>query len=347
MPKFVEHSRIMRILIVDDEPVALMALDHALRETGHEVDAVDNADDALRILKNGMHRLVISDWIMPGTDGLQLCRGIRQEELPGYVYFILVTSRDGTDSIVEGLSAGADEFLPKPIDPAELRARVRAAERVLSLETRDLAIFSMAKLAESRDPETGAHLDRVRGYARLLAEHIRRAGLDRHVDGEFLRLIYVTSPLHDIGKVGLPDSVLLKPGKLTSPEFEIMKTHTTIGARTLEAAERAFPGVGFLRMARDIAQHHHERFDGTGYPDGLVGDGIPLSGRIVALADVYDALTSKRVYKPAFAHEDARQMIFKESGQHFDPFLVEAFRDNEKQFLQIRSRTTASEPVVV
>jgi len=166
------------------------------------------------------------------------------------------------------------------------------------------------------------------------------------VDPDFACLIYLTSPLHDIGKVGIPDAVLLKPGRLSDREFAIMKTHTTIGAETLDAALHQYPGVAYLRFARDIALTHHERFDGSGYPSGLSGDDIPLSGRVVALADVYDALTSKRVYKPAYAHDIARSMIFEESGTHFDPAVVEAFRQNEAEFLKIRPQVSMPEVVL-
>lgn len=328
----------MRILIVDDEPVARMALNHALTRAGHEVVAARDGAEALSLLGGDRFRLVISDWIMPGIDGLELCRRIRQQERPAYLYFILLTSSDAADNILQALNAGADEFLHKPIRPAELLARVRAAERVLALETRDLAIFALAKLAESRDPDTGHHLHRVRRYARVLAEHLRSQSGNKEINADFVQLIYLTSPLHDIGKVGLPDAVLLKPGKLSPPEFEVMKTHTTIGAETLAAAEQQFPEVNFLRMAHDITLHHHERYDGTGYPRALAGERIPLSARIVALADVYDALISKRVYKSAYDHKQARDIILQDSGRHFDPRLVDAFQANEAEFLRILDR---------
>jgi putative two-component system response regulator len=210
---------------------------------------------------------------------------------------------------------------------------------MLSLETRDVAIFAMAKLAESRDPETGAHLERVQRYARALTQQLRRAGrFAGQIDDEFIRLIYLTSPLHDIGKVGIPDCVLLKPGRLSDHEFEMMKAHTTLGGQTLEAALRKFPNVKFLQMARDIAMTHHERVDGKGYPAGLAGDSIPLAGRIVAVADVYDALTSKRVYKDAFGHEVAKSIIVADAGTHFDPLVVDAFVAAEAEFQAVRQR---------
>ncbi len=336
----------MRILIVDDEDIALVALEHVLTLAGHQVITAHNGREAMEILRKGSCRFVISDWMMPEMDGVELCRQIRCEDLPGYVYFILLTSKESTEGVVEGLSAGADDFIHKPFNPEELRVRVRAGERILSLETRDVAIFAMAKLAESRDPETGEHLERMRNYSRVLARHLVMHGsAHEQVDADFARLIYLTSPLHDIGKVGIPDTVLLKPGRLSDREFEIMKTHTTIGAETLDASVRAYPGVAYLRFAWNIALTHHERFDGSGYPRGLSGFDIPLSGRVVALADVYDALTSKRVYKSAFAHDVARSMILEESGKHFDPEIVEAFLQNELEFLKIYDR--ALEPEIL
>lgn len=329
----------MKILLAEDSEVSIALIEATLARAGHEVVVARSGDEALRLIRSGDFRLVISDWEMPGLSGLDLCRAVRADASAGYVYIIMVTSHNSPSEAVQGLDAGADEFLGKPFNAAELLARVRVGERILALETRDVAIFALAKLAESRDPETGAHLERVRLYCRAIAADLAR--LDRfagEIDREFIGLIYLTSPLHDIGKVGIPDAVLLKPGRLSDTEFEIMKMHAEIGARTLDAALRAFPGVKFLEMARDIAGTHHERFDGSGYPAGLAGDAIPLAGRIVALADVYDALTSKRVYKAEFSHEIARSMILKDSGSHFDPEVVRAFIRCEREFLAIRER---------
>jgi putative two-component system response regulator len=329
----------MRILIVDDDETSLDMLDNALTHAGHEVQSAQDGRQALAKLRDGEIRLVISDWEMPNMTGEDLCRAIRGGDLPGYVYVILLTSHQGPDYAAAGLSAGADDFIAKPFNPAELTARVRAGERILSLETRDVTIFAMAKLAESRDPETGAHLERMRTYSMLVAQHLLATGQSPDVvTPEFVRLMFLTAPLHDIGKVGIPDSVLLKPGRLSDHEFEVMKTHTTIGAETLGAALAKFPSAGFLRMARDIAASHHERCDGSGYPLKLTKDQIPLSGRIVALADVYDALTSKRVYKQAFAHDIAKSMILQEVGSHFDPMVIEAFLAQEAQFIKTRER---------
>lgn len=329
----------MKILVVDDDAICLAVTAATLTAAGHEVVTAGDGETARRMILDGVSRLVISDWEMPGITGPELCRQLRAAELPSYLYFILVTSHGAPEERVAGLAAGADDFIAKPFNPPELIERIRAAERILALETRDVAIFALAKLAESRDPETGAHLERTQAYCRVLAQHL--AGLRKFhgiIDSEFIHLIYLTSPLHDIGKVGIPDSVLLKPDRLSDSEFAVMKTHTTIGAHTLDAALRKFPEIKFLQMARAIAASHHERWDGSGYPSGLAGEEIPLPGRIMAVADVYDALTSKRVYKSAFTHELAKSMIAKDSGLHFDPDIVQAFLACEQRFLEIRTR---------
>lgn len=330
----------MRVLIVDDDEMALAVLQSTLAKAGYEVETARDGRRALDVIRAGSCRLIVSDWQMPEMTGLELCTAIRSEDPSGgYVYVILLTAHDAVEQKVAGLSAGADDFVAKPYNSAELVARVRCGERVLSLETRDVAIFAMARLAESRDPETGAHLERVRSYCKVLAQQLALSEKFRAtIDPEFVRLIYLTSPLHDIGKVGIPDSVLLKPGRLSDREFEIMKSHAAIGAETLDAALRQFPSVRFLEMARDIAATHHERFDGSGYPAHLAGEQIPLCGRITALADVYDALTSRRVYKNAFSHDIARSTILNESGSHFDPDVVESFIAVEHQFIAIRER---------
>lgn len=329
----------MRVLIVDDDPIALEILKDTLADLGHDVRSATNGREALDLLGRDECQIVISDWEMPQMNGIELCQEIRHGAFSGYIYVVLLTSHDTVAERVRGLSAGADDFIAKPFEPDELRARLHAAERIVSLETRDVAIFAMAKLAESRDPETGGHLERVMNYCRVLAQQLAAHGRFKdEIDSEYTRLVYSTSPLHDIGKVGIPDSVLLKPGRLSEEEFEIMKLHTTIGAQTLDAAVRRFPNARFLRMARDIAASHHERYDGSGYPNHLKGDDIPLCGRIVALADVYDALTSKRVYKSAFAHEIAKSMIVKETNTHFAPEVVEAFLAAEEAFKSIRDR---------
>jgi putative two-component system response regulator len=328
----------VRILIADDEQLSVKVLQFALEDAGHDVQVARNGREALTMLRDGQHPMVISDWEMPEVDGVELCREIRSRDFGHYVFFVLLTSRDDSASLVQGLAAGADDFISKPFNPDELTARVRVAERILGLETRDLTIFALAKLAESRDPETGHHLERVQNYSRLLADRLMRTGVYPEIDANFVNLIYETSPLHDIGKVAIPDFVLLKPGRLSDEEFEIMKTHTTMGAKTLEAAASRHPNAKYLMLARQIAVSHHEKWDGSGYPQGLKGLAIPLAGRIVALADVYDALVSKRVYKESFTHLSARAIIIDGNGTHFDPAVVEAFIAVEPQFLQVRSQ---------
>ncbi len=205
--------------------------------------------------------------------------------------------------------------------------------------TRDITIFAMAKLAESRDPETGSHLERVCSYTRTLAEELATTEkYAERIDDEFIRLIYSTAPLHDIGKIGIPDHVLLKPGRLDDREFEIMKKHAALGADTLNLALKRYPEAEYLLMARDIAASHHERVDGLGYPGGLVGDEIPLSARIFAPADVYDALVSKRIYKSAFTHDVAKSILIEGKGTQFDSDVIEAFLCHEHDFLQIKER---------
>jgi putative two-component system response regulator len=326
----------MKVLVVDDDPVAVQLLAGALEESGQSVVSARNGLEALDLLRRGECRLVISDWEMPEMDGPELCRAIRGGEFGAYIFVILLTAKEGKSHLVAGLSAGADEFMSKPFEPEELAVRLQTAERILSLETRDLTIFALARLAESRDPETGMHLERVRGYSRALAQDLAaQAGYAGQIDAEFIRLIYVTSPLHDIGKVAIPDHVLLKPGRLDDREFEIMKTHVDQGAATLERAMRQYPDAKFLRMARDIAAFHHERFDGKGYPSHLAGGDIPLAARVFSVADVYDALISRRVYKAAFTHDVARSIIVKERGAQFDPDVVDAFLRREKEFQAI------------
>jgi putative two-component system response regulator len=329
----------MRVLVVEDDPDALEMLANALVYFDYEVSTARDGLEAQEMIRRGHFRLIVSDWEMPGMTGVELCRYVRQRASSQYTYFILLTLRTGRHNVIDGLRAGADEFLSKPFDPTELEMRLRVAERILSLESRDVVIFSLAKLAEARDTDTGAHLERIREYCLVLAQHLARLSKFQSVlDGDYIQLLYLTSPLHDIGKVGIPDSVLLKPGRLTPEEFEVMKQHVVIGGRTLEAAVQAHPRAKYLQVARDIALTHHEKFDGTGYPNQLHGEDIPLCGRIVALSDVYDALTTRRVYKPAYSHEVAKNIIVDGRGKHFDPDVVDAFLANEEQFLSIKDR---------
>lgn len=220
-------------------------------------------------------------------------------------------------------------------------------ERTREIEdTQDATIIGLAKLAEYRDPETGIHLERIRNYCKLITEELGSIEKYRSlIDKSYAEMIYKSSPLHDIGKVGIPDNILLKPGKLTYEEFEIMKQHTIIGGDAIAAAENRLKEqkISFLNMGKEIAYHHHEKFDGTGYPYGLKGDKIPLSARIMALADVYDALTVERVYKWKWSHEITRELIIKESGKHFDPDIVNMFVKSEDEFINIKKQYQSGE----
>jgi putative two-component system response regulator len=339
-----ERAMTMQILIVDDDPITLELLANTIGRLGYGVTAAKGGREALDLMRNGSYRMVICDWEMPEMDGPELCRCIRRRFNGSYVYLILLTVRSGSSNIIDGLNAGADEFISKPFDPQELAVRIRTGERILSLDSRDVTIFALAQLAESRDQETGAHVDRVREYCRVIAEHLSQQGEFRDVvDGNFIELVYLTSPLHDIGKVGIPDEILLKAGPLTPSEFNIMKQHPVTGSMTLDSAIYEYPEAKFLCMARDIARSHHERYDGMGYPDGLAGDAIPLCGRIVALADVYDALTTRHVYRPAFTHEKAHEIICEGKGTQFDPDIVDAYLANVDKFIEIHDRYAARE----
>lgn len=329
----------MRILIVDDDEITLELLGATLSHDGHEVLQAHNGLEAMENLEHNSVELVITDWMMPGMTGVDLVARIRQLYTNRYIYTILLTSRGDKVDIIEGLNSGADDFIVKPFDPTELSVRVKAGQRILTLESRQITIFAMAKLTDIRDDETGMHLERMREYSRILAQHI--AGLPElhgRVSSDYPEMIYLTSPLHDIGKVGIPDCVLLKPSRLDDTEFVVMKTHTTLGGETFSAAIEQFPDTDYLRMARDIALYHHERFDGKGYPSGLSGTDIPLCARIVSVADVYDALISKRVYKQAFSHEIARSLIIEGSGTQFDPMVVTAFVAHEDEIRAVANR---------
>lgn len=331
----------MRILIVEDSQTDAVVVQHALEKIGHEVTIKRSAEEAVDAIRTCNYPVVICDWELPGQNGVDLCRSIRDRGTSHYTYVIMLTSRTEKKHVIEGLAAGADDYLTKPFEPQELFFRVRVAERLLSLQGRDVIIFSLAKLAESRDAETGAHLERIREYCRLLTELMMDSPkYSSVVDADFVTTIYLTSPLHDIGKVGIPDHILLKPGKLTADEFEIMKQHAVMGGQTLHAAVEKHPEHSYLKMARDIALTHHEKYNGQGYPYGLAGEEIPLCGRIVALSDVYDALTSKRVYKNAFSHTKACNIIRCEAGSHFDPEIARVFLANHEKFDRIRQRFT-------
>ncbi len=356
------------ILVVDDLPENARLLHDFLTPKGYRVICALSGQETLEILDGELPDAILLDLVMPDIDGLTLCRQIKGDPRRRHIPIIFITGRSERGLNVEALEVGAEDFLSKPFDPVVLHARIRNALRTKYLQdqlmsyqrqlessnehletaVRDrtsqieriqlVAVFSLAKLAESRDTETGDHLERVRSYTRAIATDLRKHGPYRNfiTDG-FVEALYRSSPLHDIGKVGIPDSILLKPGKLSKEEFDIMKTHTQIGGDTLRAADREAGGDFFLSMGRDIAYHHHEKWDGGGYPYGKKGEDIPLPARITAVSDVYDALSSKRPYKDAFSHEKSRGIILEGRGSHFDPAMVDAFLASEDTFISIRS----------
>lgn len=329
----------MKALVVDDEKLSRKTLGFYLQRLGYDVLQASDGNEALNIWRDQSPKVLLTDWNMPEMDGAELCRMVRSEEGDEYTYIIMITSRAEPADLVAGFNAGVDDYLTKPVRKDELYVRLKAGERIFSLQDKDMVIFALAKLAETRDPETGYHLERIQGYCRVLAETLAR---DRtvfpEINRQFVETIHATSPLHDVGKVGISDRILLKPGRLNDDEFAIMKSHTVIGYETLHSAFEKNPKAAYLRMSAEIARAHHERFDGTGYPDGLVGETIPLSARIVAVADVYDALISKRIYKDAFSHEDTRAIILEGRNTHFDPRIVDAFLGVEETILAIAKK---------
>jgi len=336
-----------KILIVDDEPISLEILGNLLSELGYEYESARDGGEALEKMRHFTPSIVISDVEMPNLDGVSLCREIRRRPSIQYTYVILLTCRSEHEALLMGLDAGADDYLSKPINPDELRLRLNAGMRLLSLEGREMMIFSLAKLAESRDDDTGEHLERMREYAKLIASELAHTSKFADlIDGQFVQLIYLTSPLHDIGKVGIPDRILCKPGRLTPEEFEVMKQHTRIGGDTLKASAQEYSEASFLWMAYEIAINHHERWDGTGYPNGLKGEQIPLAARVVSIADVYDALRSKRVYKPSFSHEKSTGIILEGRGTQFDPDIVDAFIKVEAQVREISEKYVDTVPQI-
>ena len=326
----------MKILIAEDNRISRLTLVSFIRQMGYETLVAENGEEAIRLWEEEQPGIVLTDWNMPLASGVEVVRHIRSRESNQYTYTIMITSRDEADDLIEGFECGVDDYLTKPVNKQELMLRMKAGERLLNLQAKEILVFALAKLTEARDQETGAHLERMREYSRLLAQQLmKQGGYPETINRRFIDNLYETSPLHDVGKVGIPDAILLKEGRLTEREYEVMKEHTVIGYKTLHEVAAQSSNGRYLQMAADIACSHHEKWDGAGYPRGLVGEAIPLAARIVALADVYDALRSKRVYKPAFSHEETAQAIIKEAGKHFDPLVVEAFRQIQKDFMEI------------
>jgi putative two-component system response regulator len=342
------------ILIVDDQPQNIELLEAYLVPLGYEIVTATNGEEALKKLSGNQIDLILLDVMMPGIDGFEVTRRVRQGKTNRLLPIILVTALQETEDRVKGIEAGCDDFLSKPIDKTELLARVRSLLKVkayndllsnyreelevevgrrteelkhalemiksASLET----IYRLSIASEYKDVDTGAHIKRVSLYCAVVA---RRMGLD----DKTIETILYAAPMHDLGKIGIPDHILLKPAMLDAAEWEIMKTHSVIGAKILRGSD-----AQFIRLGEIIARSHHEKWDGSGYPDGLKGKNIPISGRITAIADVFDALTSKRPYKEPFSVEDSLVIIRAGRGNHFDPDVVDAFFAIKDKILAIK-----------
>jgi len=327
----------LTILLVDDEVAQLLLLRMLLEQQDYKVVTASNGQEALELFrKNPTIRLVVTDLDMPVMDGYELIRCIRSEQ-SRYTYTIVLTSNEDKTSVVKALNFGADDFLTKPALNEELQLRIKSGIRLLRLESHDALILSLAKLAEYRSEETGFHLERVQRYAWLLAEDMTENCPELALTIAFAEELSQVTVLHDIGKVATPDNILHKPGKLTEAEFEIMKDHAGIGGKMLLDIFTQ-TGSHYIKTASDIAMYHHEKYDGSGYPEGLAGDEIPISARIMALADIYDAMSSKRCYKEAFPHEKVKSIIVEMRGKHLDPDVVDSFLRQEYVWLAIKDR---------
>jgi putative two-component system response regulator len=341
-----------KVLLVDDNTSNLQLLHETLDGLGYKLLIAKNGKSALAIAAKAEPSLILLDIMMPEMDGYEVCRRLKADENTSTIPVIFITALADEEDEAKGLDLGAVDYITKPIKPELVRARVRnhlalkrhrdQLERLVEERTRRLAltqavtIEGLATLAEYRDPETGGHIKRTQNYVKALAVKLKdHPGFRDELQGDAIELLYMSAPLHDLGKVGVRDSVLLKAGRLTDEEFEEMKKHTIYGEEALRITEQKLGGDSFLHCAREIAHTHQEKWDGTGYPQGLKGDEIPLSGRLMALADVYDALISKRVYKPPFPHEKAVEIIVEGKGRHFDPDLVDAFLELEATFRNI------------
>ncbi len=348
------------ILAVDDTPENLVLLGDILGPL-FRVRVANSGERALRVAGTEPRPdLILLDVMMPEMDGYMVLARLREDPATRDIPVIFVTALDSTESEEKGLELGAVDYITKPLRPSIVLARVRThlelklardwlrdQNHLLEAEVarrmgenqlvQDVSIHALAHLAEMRDPETGNHIRRTREYVRMLALLLQ--DVPRFADfltPRNIELLAKSAPLHDIGKVGIPDHILLKPGKLTAEEWVIMQTHAALGAESIAQAERdAERPVEFLRLAKEIARHHHEKWDGSGYPDGLAGGAIPISARLMALADVFDALVNRRVYKPPMPFDEARAIIAAGSGSHFDPEVVDAFLGGFEDFCAI------------
>lgn len=347
------------IMVVDDTPANLRLLEEMLHGQGHRTLMFPSGAMALKALARKQPDLILLDILMPEMNGFEFCQKLKEDREMKKIPIIFLSALSDTESKVKAFSVGGVDYITKPFQFEEVKARVTThlqlrkmqvesehhslhledlvQEKIKEVSDSQLAtIFAVSKLAESRDDETGRHIERTRTFCKVLAEQLLNHPRDAaQLSPAFVENIYHASPLHDIGKVGIMDNILLKPGRLTAEEFEIMKSHTHIGANTLQTVLSKYPNNTFLNMGIDIARSHHEKWDGSGYPDGLAGEEIPLSARIMALADVYDALRSRRPYKEPFSHHKSFDIIMEGAGQHFDPVVIEAFTTLESEFANI------------
>jgi putative two-component system response regulator len=352
------------VLVVDDTPANLSLMTGLLRDL-YKVKAAIDGEKALRIAQSDAPPdLILLDIMMPGMDGYEVCRRLQANPATRDIPIIFLTAKAGIEDEKMGLELGAVDYITKPISPPIVLARVRnhlalkasadflrnkadflEAEVVRRtaevMAIQDVTIMAMASLAETRDSDTGNHIRRTQHYVKVLAQHLRKHPRFASVldDDRYIALLFKSAPLHDIGKVGIPDRILLKPGKLTFEEFEVMKTHTTLGRDAIQSAEEHLGmKVEFLNLAKEIAYGHQEKWDGSGYPQGAAGEAIPVGARLMAVADVYDALISRRVYKEGMPHDKAAAIIVQGRGQHFDPDIVDAFVAVQDQFIAIAQR---------
>lgn len=356
------------VLVVDDTSDNLSLMSGLLKER-YRVKVANNGEKALKIVQSDSPPdLILLDIMMPGLSGYDVCQILKADPATSHIPIIFLTAMTATEDEKKGLEMGAADFITKPINPPIVLARVathlqikasadflkdqnafldaEVARRGRELAAiQDVTILAMASLAETRDNDTGNHIRRTQNYIRVLAEHLKtherfRAFLtDRNID-----LLYKSAPLHDIGKVGIPDRILLKPGRFEPHEMDIMKTHCKLGRDAIQHAEDQLGlEVEFLKYAKEIAYGHQEKWDGSGYPEGLAGDAIPISARLMAVADVYDALISRRVYKEGMPHEKAVRIIAEGRGTHFDPDITDAFLLLADRFNDIAQRFADSD----
>jgi putative two-component system response regulator len=351
------------IMVVDDTPQNLALVSELLRDS-YRVIIANSGPRAFELIAAGQRPdVILLDVMMPEMDGYEVITRLKSDRSTDNIPVIFVTAKTEIADEKLGLDLGAADYIYKPINPPLLLARLRthlalkvatdklryraeSLEEEVSRRTRelraiqDVTVLAMSSMAETRDNETGNHILRTQNYVRCIAETLaKQEQYQEQLTPDYIQLLYKSAPLHDIGKVGIPDAILLKPGKLTVEEFEIMKTHTTIGYEAIVRAEQSLgTELDFLVCAKEIALSHQEKWDGSGYPQGLAGKAIPLSARLMAVADVYDALISKRVYKEAFSHETAIDIMTEGRGTHFDPEVFDAFLSVQDEFAAIAAR---------